>query len=342
MTRRALHEPRAVCAPIGADDPATRRASRLAAAANALEEFDVKALAATYKDAGCSGIEAAAAASAALNAALQSTLMGAKAGKAAQRGVQQMAQRRVREARSEAFRAAQAEELGPAGDLHRAEVLQTMESRFAKARDFKTSLISRDVATRRAEREERICAAASRRALSEARAWIGADRRGNAERLSALVAKDIRPVPPPADLDDPTLKRARVLVNGVNQVVAELDSQNEKLRRKSQALQSLRPPSPAGTWQALQDNSRACGPSDLVDLHGIRFNAAHTSAASTHEDALLAKARELLVDYKPADAAKRHGGSHRCTPMASPKIAAKFRPQISGVLIETTSRRLRC
>lgn len=340
MARLPLHQPRTEL-DAGKEDPLLKRAGRLAAVAQAVGDLDLNAIAATYKrEVGCSGIEAAAAASAALNAALRGTLLGEGGAAAAEREVQAMAKKKARELQAGQFRAVQAKEEGPAGEVRRDQVREAIEARATKALDVKSELLTKDVAQRRADREERLAAAASRRALSEARAWLEAGRSrrrlpgASDDDSSGASAASLRGIPSPV-ADDPVLRRARALCSGVKRVTDDLDRQNEMLRQRVAALSAAsRPPQPP----AVQ---AASGPGPNVTMHGARFGAAHVVASAAEEAALIARAKELLADYKPADGRSRLG-SARTTPSGSPKNANRGRAEkVNSVFIETTNRRSR-
>jgi len=250
-----------------------------------------------------------------------------------------MAKRRAREVRGEQFRAAQAEEEGPAGEMRKDDARDALQARAAKAAEFKAELVTKDAAQRRAEREERLSAAASRRSLSEARAWLLAGRR-NRQAPASFEQSASSHLPPPSDIDDPVLKRARALCSGMQRVAADLDMQNELLRNKIRNLPT------AGNRSSAPTPLAQLGPGPNAAAHAARFGAAHSALSAAEEAALVAKAKELLADYKPADASRRHGSS-RGTPATSPKAtpsgaaARGGSMQASAVLIETTGRRSR-
>lgn len=322
---RMLHLPKSHGPPIGKADPTLKRANRLALAAQAVGDLDVKAIAAAYQnETGGSGLEAATAAAAAMNAALRSSLLGEEGAAAAEREVRELAKKKARESRIEAFRAQQAAEEGFEGDLKRDEIRDSLEARASRAADCKASRLQDDAATRRAEREERLTAAASRRNLSEARAWLTAGQRRPRGGGGSPGEEGLSPAGAAPAVDDPVLRRARALCSGAAQVVAELDQQNELLRRKATMPRS-------GSCSAMmagaptQAAPAPARPGPHVGNHAGRFGAIHAAATSAEEQALLAKAQELLADYKPSESDRRRDriaarqSSAHSTPRTSPK-----------------------
>lgn len=276
---RELHLPRPRDGPVS-DERLLKRATRLAGVANAVGSMDLKVIADTYKREGCSGIEAAGLAAAALGAALKASLAGkaaidpAACAEAAKVEVRKAATRKAREAKVDAVRDARLAEDGAPGQARAEAMRQAQASRATKAVEEKGDRLADDAATKRAMREERQFAAASRRTLSEARARFG-------KNLGRPIASDDGDSPhsaPGVLVDDPALRRAKALCTGAAQVVASLEEQNKLLLRNRspsmpQAARTQLPPRPAP------------GPAD--------------------DEALIARAKELLADYKPAEHQRR-------------------------------------
>jgi len=339
MARRPLHEPRVYDeGGLGRNDPLLKRASKLAHVAKAVGDMDLQAIAATYqKEAGSTGLEAAVAASAAMNAVLKTSLMGETGVQAAEREVQNLARKKARDLRTEEYRQAQAEEEGVLGEIRREQAREALEARASKAAEVKATLMTKDIAERKAEREARLSAAASRRAFSEAKAWLhkGQRHRSTAAQLDNSEDNEDDYVPPEyrIKIEDPVLQRAKNLAAGAQKVAMELDKQNEMLRNKALALSSASTTRcPSVSTLATPAHSQAPYPTTASTQHGSRFNSAHAAAAAAEEAALVAKAKELLADYKPAEAGRRPPLSPSSTTSAA---------QASSVLFEGPMRRSR-
>lgn len=332
-----LHVPKSREVEIGGPkDPLLRRAGRLAAAAKAVGDVDVKAIAATYQEeSGASGLEAASVAATALNAALRSALGGQDSTESAQRAVQEAAKRKTREARSAAFLADRAAEDNPAAQARKEEAVRALTERAAHAVESKVERLEEAAAARRAEREERLSAAASRRCLSEARARFG----GNGKRHHLTSSSDLQTGydqhVPSVVSDDPTIRKARALCSGAASIVAQLEEQNNMLRNKAFGLAHknaasgspapLAPPAPPAPAQpAVQPAAPG--------VHGARFAAAHAAISNAEEQQLLAKAKELLADYRPN---QRKGATPGSSAPHSP-VAASNRG--GRVVVETIGR----
>ncbi|CAK9103443.1 unnamed protein product [Durusdinium trenchii] len=215
------------------DEKALKRANRLAGVGQSVASMDLKAVAETYKSqAGSSGIEAAAAAAAALNAALKASLHGGVVDqeeclKVAQQEVQKAATKRARQAQGEAVLAARVAEVGYEGQARSEAMKLAHDAHFTKVMANRNDRLAEDTATKRAIREERAAAAASRRCLSEARARFG-------HRWPSVPVEDsAEPSAYPSLLaDDPVVRRARALCSGVAQAVSQLEEQNQMLKNK--------------------------------------------------------------------------------------------------------------
>eukprot|EP00930_Biecheleria_cincta_P006841 TRINITY_DN107919_c0_g1_i1.p1 TRINITY_DN107919_c0_g1~~TRINITY_DN107919_c0_g1_i1.p1 ORF type:complete len:346 (-),score=72.01 TRINITY_DN107919_c0_g1_i1:45-1082(-) len=281
---RELHLPRPRDGP-ASDERLLKRAARLAGVANAVGSMDLKAVADTYKREGCSGIEAAGLAAAALGAALKASLAGkgavdpAACAEAAQLEVRKAATRKAREAKVEAVREARLAEDGPLGQARAEATRQAQAARATRALEEKGDRLADDAAAKRAMREERQFAAASRRTLSEARARFG-------KNLGRPIASDDVDSPHSAPgilVDIPAVRRAKALCSGAAQVVAMLEEQNQGLRNRSSSMpQAARPHESQRTQLPPRP---APGPAD--------------------DEALIARAKELLADYKPAEHQRR-------------------------------------
>ncbi|CAJ1357790.1 unnamed protein product [Effrenium voratum] len=256
------------------DEKAMKRANRLAGVAQSVGSMDLKAVADAYqKEAGGSGIEAAAAAAAALNAALKASMHGnsdvEEIKKQATQEVQRAAAKKARQAQGEAVLAARIAEVGYEGQARSEALRLAHDQRFSRALNDKSERLADDAATKRAVREERAAAAASRRCLSEARARFG-------RRWPSVPGEIAEPSPLPSLLaDDPVVRRARALCSGVAQAVAQLDQQNQMLMSK-----------PSLQLSNLPRSERE--PPKAKPIPGTFDN-----------EALIAKAKELLIDYKP-------------------------------------------
>jgi len=207
------------------------------------------------------------------------------------------AKRRAREARQEDWRAARAAEEGAAGDAARAEARAALDARASRAVEAKGGRLVDDAATRRAMREERASAAAARRNISEARAHLGslAVKHGGGRRPP--VGSEFSTSPVPYQVDDPVLNRAKNLCSGASRIIAQLEEQDQMLRKQSgmSAQASARPAAPSKV---------PVSPALPPKLPGRPFGAAQ-------EEALVARARELLSDYQPQRAGARAGSVPR-------------------------------
>lgn len=281
---RELHLPRNRDGPIS-DERLMKRATRLAGVANAVGSMDLKAVADTYKREGCSGIEAAGLAAAALGAALKASLAGkaavdpAACAEAAQMEVRKVAARKAREAKVDAVREARAAEDGPLGQARAEATRQAHAARATKAVEERGERLADDAATKRALREERQFAAASRRTLSEAKARFG-------KNLGRPIASDDGDSPqgtPGILADDPALRRAKALCSGAAQVVAMLEVQNKALRTRSPSMPQV---------ARQHDSQRTQLPP-------------RPAPGLADDEALIARAKELLADYKPPEHQRR-------------------------------------
>eukprot|EP00439_Symbiodinium_sp_Y106_P075203 s885_g14.t2 len=234
------------------DEKAVKRANRLAGVGQAVGNMDLKAVAETYKNQnGGSGIEAAAAAAAALGAALKASMTGGSVDadeclKVAQKEMQKVATRKQREAKGEAVLASRLAAVGYEGQAKSEALRLAHQQRASRLVTEKNERLAEDVATRRAMREERAAAAASRRCLSEARARFVRRWPQSEEAL------DSTPSSLPSLLaDDPVVRRAKALCSGAAQAVAQLEEQNQLLRAKP-TLQVVRSP------KSLRGGLRRC------------------------------------------------------------------------------------
>jgi hypothetical protein len=302
------------------DERLLKRAQRLAAAAQAVEALDLKAIAESYqREAGSSGLEAATVATTALNAALKASLGGAGgAGEAAEREVKAAAKRKAREARCGEWLKARADEEGVLGDKARAEAHAAFEARVDKATSSRDERLEEDAATKRAMREERASMAASRRALSEARARFGVNR----SRKLPEVNDSYTSLGPQHEIDDPVLRRAKNLCSGASRIVAQLEEQNRSLLQRTQAP-VVRPPVPVKP--PISPSTPKTG----------------KALSNAEEDALVARARELLVDYKP----EQGRGQRARTPLGqrskTPLRSEPRRPIAVAVEMSQRSEKLR-
>lgn len=247
-----------------------KRAGRLAAAAQALDDIDIQKLASNFqKETGSSGIEAAAVAAATVNATLQAALHGQRgraAADAAEREARTVVKKQARGIRSEEWRAQQRDEQGAGGDGRREDARAFIELRSARAAESKAERIADAAATRRALREERALAASSRRTLSEARAKYGAAGRAGSPGSPTGAAPD-----------DPALKKARALCSGASRIVAQLEEEQARLLRRS-----------APSWSPSRPS-----------MSPRPRPAPRPRPESPESEQLMAKARELLADYQP-------------------------------------------
>mmetsp|Transcript_36153 Transcript_36153/g.83320 ORF Transcript_36153/g.83320 Transcript_36153/m.83320 type:complete len:347 (+) Transcript_36153:53-1093(+) len=256
------------------DEKAVKRANRLAGVGQTVGNMDLKAVAETYKSQnGGSGIEAAAAAAAALGAALKASMTGGPVDtdeclKVAQREMQKVAVKKAREAKGEAVLQERLAAVGYEGQAKSEALRMAHQQRAMRAVTEKNERLADDVATRRAMREERAAAAASRRCLSEARAKF-VRRWPQPEE-----ADDAGPSLPSLLADDPVVRRARALCSGAAQAVAQLEEQNQMIKSKP-ALQQFRS-------EPKEPKVISRGPTPIPS-----------------NEELIAKAKELLADYKP-------------------------------------------
>jgi len=280
---------------LGPHDPALRRAQRLAAAVQAVEAVDLEAIAAQCAgEGGGSDLTAAVTASKALSAALHASLgCGASspsnAVEAVQRELKQAAKRRERDARSAAWRDARIAEEGEAGDVARALAHSKVDARLQRAALNKDNLPC-DAETRRAEREARTSAAASRRAIAEARAFVEAGKRSRSNK-ALQSGSDFRPTSTssmsPVATDDPTVRRARSLCSGAAGVIADLEEQSRQLLQRLEPA----PGSASAPHKAVRENRPARS----------RPPALSGRPPVEDEDALVARANALLADYVPVE-----------------------------------------
>lgn len=278
------------------DEKLLKKASRLSTAASAVDAVDVRAVAATYcKQAVGAELDVSALAALTMDAALKASLAGqpGTATELASKEVKTVLKKKAREAQREAFRAQKAAEDGPEAYAARVETVEAMAARAARAVTEREERFNDDALVKRAQREERAIAAATRRSISEARARF----RGRYGRMPPISqsCNDFE-YQPTFVSNDPAIRRARSLCTGVASVVAQLEEQNQLLKRKAElkAVEQLRPP-------------RLASPQPILP---------------PEDQALIAKARELLVDYKPPEqqrrppvpTAARAGGSQRNSP----------------------------
>ncbi|CAE7502881.1 unnamed protein product [Symbiodinium sp. CCMP2592] len=296
---------------------------------------DEMAVAETYKNQnGGSGIEAAAAAAAALGAALKASMTGGSVDadeclKVAQKEMQKVATRKQREAKGEAVLASRLAAVGYEGQAKSEALRLAHQQRASRLVTEKNERLAEDVATRRAMREERATAAASRRCLSEARA------RFVRRWPQPEEALDSTPSSLPSLLaDDPVVRRAKALCSGAAQAVAQLEEQNQLLRAKP-TLQVVRP-------EPKEPKIPSRGPTPMPS-----------------NEELIAKAKELLADYKPeklrqpasgrTSSARTTAASAESSTRNSPRHGAggggdltalqRARQQCADVCVELTSKK---
>jgi len=270
MAPDALARPRET--PVS-DGKLVKRANRLAGVANAVGDMDLKAVAESYqREAGGSGIEAAAVAAAALTAALKASLAGnqmdsKQCAEAAKNEVRKAAVKKSREARADAVLQERIAQVGMQGQQRSEALREAQALRSQKAAEEKGDRLADQAAEKRAMREERAFAAASKRTLAEARARFG-------KNLSRADSDSDSPTANTASVlkDDPAIQRAKALVSGASQVVATLDAQNALLKAKP-----------------LKPEPKVMRP----------------APSSAEDEALIAKAKELLADYKPPEQQKK-------------------------------------
>jgi len=283
---------------LGPNDPALRRAQRLAAAVKAVDAVDLlEAIAAQCAGEAGSDLTVAATAAKALSAALHASLGGcgasspADAVEAVQRELKQAAKRRERDARSAAWRTARIAEEGEAGEIARSLAHSKVDARLQRAALNKDNLPC-DVETRRAEREARTSAAAGRRAIAEARAFVEAGKRSRGNKKlqsgSEISNTSISSMSPEAT-DDPALRRARSLCSGAAGVIADLEDQSRQL------LQYVEPASGGASARVKAREGRPARsrPPNLPNLS--------SRLPVEDEDTLVARANALLADYVPAE-----------------------------------------
>lgn len=275
---RSLAAPSTSALP-AAEAKALKRAGRLAAAAQALGDLNIEKVAADFqRDTGGSGIEAVAVAAAALNATLHAALRGQRGPGAieeAERQARGAARKNARDMQAECWRQQQRDEQGPSGDNRREDQRMAIDTRTSRAVESKAERIADSAAERKALREERQMLASTRRTMSEARAKYG----GGARAASAephSFENSPRPV-----IDDSTLQKARALCNGASTIVAQLDEQNKLLRNRSTTIAS---------WSPSRASVRSTPTSPKKTAR---------QAVDADSERLMAKARELLVDYEP-------------------------------------------
>jgi hypothetical protein len=276
-------------------------------------------------------LEAASVATEALNAALRSALGGQNTTDAAERAARDATKRKTREARSAAWQAERAAEESSEGQARREDATRVFHERAAHAVDNKAERLEDIAATRRAEREERSAAAASRRCLSEARARFGGV--GKRQHLG-VPSSELQQGCSDADIpsfliDDPFLSKARALCKGAASIVAQLDEQNDMLRRKTFG----KTPEVGRVKAPAPPTARAAQPA-APGVHASRLVAAHAAVTNAEEQQLLAKAKELLADYRPQE-------KHR--KVATPSSSLPNSPVAAGsrggrVTVETIGR----
>lgn len=306
---------RGLAAPSSSALPATdvkalKRAGRLAAAAQALDELNIEKVAADFqRDTGGSGIEAVAVAAATLNATLHAALHGQRgpgAVEEAERQARGAARKNAREVQAESWRQQQKDEQGPMGENRREDQRLAIDIRASRAVESKAERIAETAAERKALREERQMLANSRRTLSEARAKYGAG-----ARAASMEPHSFQNAPQPVT-DDPTLHKARALCKGASTIVAQLEEQDKLLRHRS---------APTASWSPSRASVRSAPTSPKKTAR---------PPVDAESDRLMAKARELLVDYEP---------TKRRPPVPSaPKRAA---PSNTGISAEVSFDRAR-
>lgn len=263
-----------------ADAKALKRAGRLAAAAQALDDLNIEKVAADFqRDTGGSGIEAVAVAAAALNATLQAALHGQRGPGAVQEAERQArgaARKNARDVQAECWRQQQKDEQGPLGDNRREDLRVAMDVRVSRATESKAERIAESAAERKALREERQMLASTRRTMSEARAKYG----GGSVRPASAEPHSFESMPRPV-VDDPTLNKARALCKGASTIVAQLEEQDKLLRHRS---------APVASWSPSRASVRSSPTSPKKSAR---------QPMDAESERLMAKARELLVDYAP-------------------------------------------
>eukprot|EP00929_Paragymnodinium_shiwhaense_P068271 TRINITY_DN3430_c0_g5_i1.p1 TRINITY_DN3430_c0_g5~~TRINITY_DN3430_c0_g5_i1.p1 ORF type:complete len:389 (-),score=127.29 TRINITY_DN3430_c0_g5_i1:93-1214(-) len=317
--RPALHAPKLPYDEFTADSRLLKKASRLNKVADAVASLDLKAIASTYqKESGGSGLQAAAIAAEALNAALKSSLQGdpATAKQLAEKEAASLARKKAREAKTEAWRAEAAQDESKQAQASRAQAHVAVQQRGERAAASKEERLADSAAIRRAQREERMAAAAAQRTLSEARARFGGrpapayqdEGKGGWDGSGNL----------PRETSDPMLRKAQGLCLGARRVIAQLDEQNQFLQKKAEALPA--PPRPVPS-QAAQVAPKVRSHSSTPKAAAPRSSAKKVGATA-HDEALLAKAKELLADYDPPELRRRppvpSGQSRARTPARTP------------------------
>mmetsp|Transcript_7449 Transcript_7449/g.13209 ORF Transcript_7449/g.13209 Transcript_7449/m.13209 type:complete len:331 (+) Transcript_7449:129-1121(+) len=278
--------------PLVADKKLLNRANRLAGVANAVGDIDLKAVADSYqREAGGSGIEAAAVAAAALGAALKASLMGSdmdskQCAEAAKNEVRKAAVKKSREAKVEAVMQERVAQEGHLGQQRSEATRDAQNHRSQKAVEEKEERLADQAAERRAMREERAMAAAGKRTLAEARARFGKNlprsdsESGDSPTAQISVLKD-----------DPAIRKAKALVSGASQVVATLEAQNASMKARA-----FKPEQP---------------------------KVMRPAPSSAEDEALIAKAKELLADYKPPEQQKRPAVPAAKQPLKLPAPATR-------------------
>jgi len=240
-------------------------------------------------------------------------------------------------ARTAAWQAERAAEDNFEAQGRKEDAVRVLHERADKAVENKVERLEDVAAARRAEREERLAAAASRRCLSEARARFGggSKRQNHAAASSSALQPGYNDAEPSVLDDDPLIRKARALCSGAASIVAQLDEQNDMLRRKAQDLGKASAPARAKAAPAASAASvPPAAPPAAPGVHASRFAAAHAAITNAEEQQLLAKAKELLADYKPQEKQRK---------AATPSSSLPHSPVAAGsrggrVAVETTGR----
>mmetsp|Transcript_27310 Transcript_27310/g.75967 ORF Transcript_27310/g.75967 Transcript_27310/m.75967 type:complete len:333 (-) Transcript_27310:110-1108(-) len=279
VARRELHAPKEHCV-LGADDRRLlKKAGRLNKVADEVASMDLKSIAAAYqRQSGCSALEAAGVAADTLNAALRASLAGPGGAEAAESEARKLARKKALSARNDALRTESAAQEA-AAEAARPDLHAALAHRAERAIASKEERLAEAVAERRAQRELRQVNAQTRRSLSEAQA-----RFGDCPYLDEY--KSGRQVDPSLLASDPVLRRAQQLCSGARGVISSLEGQNEMLRRKAEALTTM--PKPTLPQRAASSSARVA-----------------SVGATAEGERLLARARELLVDYHPPEHHRR-------------------------------------
>eukprot|EP00928_Gymnodinium_smaydae_P049646 TRINITY_DN33336_c0_g1_i1.p1 TRINITY_DN33336_c0_g1~~TRINITY_DN33336_c0_g1_i1.p1 ORF type:complete len:408 (-),score=107.47 TRINITY_DN33336_c0_g1_i1:69-1214(-) len=336
--RPELHAPK-VQPVLNADDcRQLKKAARLTAVANAVTGMDLKGIATAYqRENGCSALEAAAVAADTLNAALRASLAGPAGAEAAEAALKKAAKKKALEARSEAHRAQCAAAEGPVAEEAREQVRVNIAQRSERAAAAKDERIAESAAVRKAQREERQFEVQARRALSEARARFGTKGPPSYDEF-----REEREVQPTAD---PVLKRAQSLCNGARRVIAQLDDQNEMLKRQVASRSGATPVPPLSAPALAAAPSGAAASSRPSPSRGAG-RATKVVGTTKEDERLIARARELLVDYNPAEQRRRPNvPSARPSPRALARavegnpVLAKAKQLNASVSLELSRRR---